>query len=147
MHDELQASTRFVYDVPRGVKAGMKWLYANVLNDPLEQCSAAHWPALLYAVAFLHVTLRERSRLGPPAWNVPYDCTLSTLSNTVTGVQNYLDGLERSKVDQSLTIHLYAWHFVSYRAHTIKIFSLSSFRLLFNRPFLCLCSEISCNVK
>ena len=99
---ELQASTIFAYDVPRGVKAGMKWLYINVLKDPLEQCSTSRWPTLLYAVAFLHVTLRERSTFGPPAWNVPYDCSLSDLNSTVRCVQNHVDGLELSKVSQSV---------------------------------------------
>jgi len=96
---EWQASTRFVYDVPGGVKAGMKWLYMNALSEPLDQCSATHWPALLHAIAFLHVTLTERSRLGPPAWNVPYDCMLTDFSNTVRCVQNHVDSLERSKVE------------------------------------------------
>jgi len=94
----LQASARFAYDVPHGVKAGMKWLYLNVLKDAVDQCSTTHWPALLYAVAFLHVTLRQRSTFGPPAWNAPYDCSLADLNRTVRCVQNYADGFERSEV-------------------------------------------------
>jgi len=97
----LQASTRFVYDAPCGVKAAMKWLYANVLGDPLEQCSTRQWPALLHAVAFLHVSLRERSTFGPPAWNAPYDCLLSDLTSSVRCLQNHVDGLERSKVNDA----------------------------------------------
>jgi len=81
----------------------MKWLYTHLLQDPLEQCSAAHWPTLLHAVTFLHVTLTERSALGPPAWNVPSDFTLSDLSSTVRCLQNYVDGLERSKVSHSVS--------------------------------------------
>lgn len=84
--------------MPGGVKASMKWLYTHVLSEPLDQCSATHWPALLYAVAFLHVTLTERSKLGPPAWNVPYVCTLTDFSNTVRCLQNHVDSLDRSKV-------------------------------------------------
>ena len=100
MLTELQVSTRIAYDLPRGVKAGMKWLYVNLLKDPLDQCSTPQWPTLLYAVAFLHVTLRERSMFGPPAWNVQLDFALSDLNSTVRCLQNYVDGLERSKVSQ-----------------------------------------------
>jgi len=98
----FQASTRFVYDAPCGVKAAMKWLYANVLGDPLEQCSTRQWPALLHAVAFLHVSLRERSTFGPPAWNAPYDCLLSDLTSSVRCLQNHVDSLERSKVNNAV---------------------------------------------
>jgi len=87
------------------MKAGMKWLYSNVLKDPLEQCSTPQWPAVLYAVAFLHVTLRERSMLGAPAWNGPYNSTLADLGSTVRCLQNHVDGLECSKVDCLLNTH------------------------------------------
>jgi len=88
----VQASTRFVYEVPGGVKAGMKWLYVNALQDAAEQCSTwPQWSALLYAIAYLHVTVRQRSALGPPAWNAPYDCALDGLVRAVRSVQNHAD--------------------------------------------------------
>ena len=92
--------------------------------DAVDQCCSRspHWPALLHAIAFLHLTVRQRCRLGAPAWNVPHDCALADLSSTVRCLQNHADCFARAEVRHWFMLAFaHAKITPAYRTHVFKI--------------------------
>ncbi|KAI4504021.1 hypothetical protein M0802_000492 [Mischocyttarus mexicanus] len=69
----LQMSIKFTYEPPQGIKAGLTATYNGMNQIMLDQCDAAQYIPLIYAVSFLHSVVQERRKFGPLGWNIPYE--------------------------------------------------------------------------
>ena len=96
----LQASIKYTFEPPKGVKAGLKRTYTNTSQDTLDHSNLPQWKAMYYAVAFLHTTVQERRKFGPLGWNIPYEYNQGDFNASTQYVMYLLDDLDTKKVTQ-----------------------------------------------
>ena len=90
----LQASIKYSFEPPQGVKAGLKRTFTDISQEELEYSNLPQWKPLLYTVAFLHTTVQERRKFGPLGWNIPYEYNQGDLNASKQYVMNMLDDLD-----------------------------------------------------
>ena len=90
----LQASIKYTFEPPQGVKAGLKRTYTNTSQEQLDYSNQPQWKPMQYAVAFLHTTVQERRKFGPLGWNIPYEYNQGDLNASTQYVMNMLDDLD-----------------------------------------------------
>ena len=96
----LQASIKFTFEPPQGVKAGLKRTYTNTSQENLDYSNLPQWKPMYYTVAFLHTTVQERRKFGPLGWNIPYEYNQGDFNASSQYVMNMLDELDLKKVSQ-----------------------------------------------
>ena len=94
----LQASIKYTFEPPQGVKAGLKRTYTNTSQEQLDYSNLPQWKPLLYCIAFLHTTVQERRKFGPLGWNIPYEYNQGDYNASTQYVMNMLDALDLKKV-------------------------------------------------
>eukprot|EP00912_Choanoflagellata_sp_UC4_P002376 UC4_evm2s1496 len=94
----LQASIKYTFEPPMGVKAGLKRTFASVTQEQLDISNRYEWKPLLYGIAFLHTTVQERRKFGPLGWNIPYEFNEGDLNASMQMAQNHMDDLEAKQV-------------------------------------------------
>lgn len=94
----LQASIKYTFEPPQGVKAGLKRTYTNTTKEILEYSNLSQWKPMYYTVAFLHTTVQERRKFGPLGWNIPYEYNQGDFNASSQYVMNLLDDLDPTRV-------------------------------------------------
>ena len=94
----LQASIKYTFEPPQGVKAGLKRTYTNTSQETLEYSNLPQWKPMYYTVAFLHTTVQERRKFGPLGWNIPYEYNQGDFNASSQYVMNLLDDLDLKRV-------------------------------------------------
>ena len=102
----LQASIKYTFEPPQGVKAGLKRTYTSMTQEQLDYSNLTQWKPMLYTVAFLHTTVQERRKFGPLGWNIPYEYNQGDLNASTQYVMNLLDDLDLKKVSLTCTNRL-----------------------------------------
>ena len=102
----LQASIKYTFEPPQGVKAGLKRTFTDVSQEELEYSNLPAWKPMLYAVAFLHTTVQERRKFGPLGWNIPYEYNQGDLNASKQYVMNLLDDLDLKIVSILYSVHV-----------------------------------------
>ena len=90
----LQASIKYSFEPPQGVKAGIKRTFTDISQEELEYSNLPQWKPMLYTIAFLHTTVQERRKFGPLGWNIPYEYNQGDLNASKQYVMNMLDDLD-----------------------------------------------------
>ena len=98
----LQASIKYTFEPPQGVKAGLKRTYANTCQETLDYSNLPQWKPMYYTVAFLHTIVQERRKFGPLGWNIPYEYNQGDFNASSQYVMNMLDELDVRKVSSSM---------------------------------------------
>ena len=96
----LQASIKYSFEPPQGVKAGLKRTFTDISQEELEYSNLPMWKPMLYTIAFLHTTVQERRKFGPLGWNIPYEYNQGDLNASKQYVMNMLDDLDLKIVRQ-----------------------------------------------
>ena len=94
----LQASIKYTFEPPQGVRAGLKRTYTNTSQENLDYSNLPQWKPMLYTVAFLHTTVQERRKFGPLGWNIPYEYNQGDLNASTQYIMNLLDDLDLKRV-------------------------------------------------
>lgn len=94
----LQASIKFTFAPPKGVRAGLKRTYANTSQEILDYTSHPQWKPVYYALAFLHTIVQERRKFGPLGWNIPYEYNQGDFNASSQYIMNLMDDLDFRKV-------------------------------------------------
>ena len=94
----LQASIKYTFAPPQGVKAGIKRTFTAIPQEELDFSLLPQWKPMLYTVAFLHTTVQERRKFGPLGWNIPYEYNQGDFNASRQYVMNLLDDLDLKKV-------------------------------------------------
>ena len=98
----LQASIKYSFEPPQGVKAGLKRTFTDISQEELEYSNLPQWKPMLYTIAFLHTTVQERRKFGPLGWNIPYEYNQGDLNASKQYVMNMLDDLDLKIVSRPL---------------------------------------------
>ena len=118
----LQASIKYSFEPPQGVKAGLKRTFTDISQEELEYSNLPQWKPMLYTIAFLHTTVQERRKFGPLGWNIPYEYNQGDLNASKQYVMNMLDDLDLKIVSHPL----YFYSVPCYCGHTAMIFYCGS---------------------
>ena len=94
----LQASIKYTFAPPQGVRAGIKRTFTAIPQEELDFSILPQWKPMLYTVAFLHTTVQERRKFGPLGWNIPYEYNQGDFNASRQYVMNLLDDLDLKKV-------------------------------------------------
>ena len=101
----LQASIKYTFEPPQGVKAGLKRTYTNTSQENLDYSNLPQWKPMYYTVAFLHTTVQERRKFGPLGWNIPYEYNQGDFNASSQYVMNMLDNLDLKRVSVKVVIN------------------------------------------
>ena len=99
----LQASIKYTFEPPQGVKAGLKRTYTNTSQENLDYSNLPQWKPMYYTVAFLHTTVQERRKFGPLGWNIPYEYNQGDFNASSQYVMNLLDNLDLKQVSEKVS--------------------------------------------
>jgi len=102
----LQASIKYTFEPPIGVKAGLKRTYTNTTQENLDYSNLAQWKPMYYTLAFLHTTVQERRKFGPLGWNIPYEYNQGDFNASTQYIMNMLDDLDLKRVSSMATISI-----------------------------------------
>ncbi len=105
----LQASIKYTFEPPKGVKASLKRTYTNTSQEALEYSALPQWRPMYYSLAFLHTVVQERRKYGPLGWNIPYEYNQGDFNASSQYIKNLLDDLDLRKVGQSLFLQKFIW--------------------------------------
>jgi len=94
----LQASIKYTFETPKGVKASLKKTYANTSQETLEYSALPQWRPMYYSLAFLHTVVQERRKYGPLGWNIPYEYNQGDFNASSQYIKNLLDDIDIRKV-------------------------------------------------
>ena len=100
----LQASIKYTFEPPKGVKAGLKRTYANTSQETLDYSNLSQWKPMYYTIAFLHTTVQERRKFGPLGWNIPYEYNQGDFNASSQYVMNLLDELDLRRVSVNVCL-------------------------------------------
>jgi dynein heavy chain, axonemal len=69
----LQSSLKITTEPPKGIKANMKRLYAQITDNKFNMCKKPEkYKKLLFCLCFFHSVLLERKKFLNLGWNVNY---------------------------------------------------------------------------
>ena len=96
----LQASVKMTTEPPKGLKANLQRLYANITEETFNMCQRPEkYKKLLFALTFYHAVLIERKKFLSLGWNIPYDFNDSDFLVCENILQIYLDEYEDTPWD------------------------------------------------
>ncbi|XP_047204788.1 dynein axonemal heavy chain 1 isoform X4 [Girardinichthys multiradiatus] len=88
----LQNGLRIIIEPPRGVRASLEKAYLRFTNEFMSSSTKeSQFKSLLLSLCLFHGMVLERSRFGPPGFNVPYEFTDEDLNICVNQLKMYLD--------------------------------------------------------
>lgn len=73
-------------------------------QEMLDQCDAAQYIPIIYAVSFLHTIVQERRKFGPLGWNIPYEFNMSDWLASCIFINNHLNDFDIKQGISWLTI-------------------------------------------
>lgn len=88
----LQNGVKLTTEPPRGMKANMKWSYAELSENQFESCKKPEsFKKLLFGLTFFHAVIQERRKFGPLGFNIWYEFNDSDLETSITMLKLFLD--------------------------------------------------------
>jgi len=96
----LQKGIKMTTEPPKGLKANMSRLYANMSDAKFQRCGKpAKYKKLLFSLCWFHSVLVDRRKFLNLGWNIPYDFNDSDFDVSELCLSLYLDEYELTPWD------------------------------------------------
>jgi len=88
----LQNGIKVTIEPPKGIRSNLLGSFADLGAEFVHSSpKPEEWRRLMFACAFFHAVIQERSKFGPMGWNKKYDFSSSDLECSIQTLKMFLD--------------------------------------------------------